>query len=507
MEDKVVRGIRWTLLGYGATRVGSLLTTFVLARLLVPDDFGIVAFSSLLIAAVLLFGTLGLVSAIVVRQDLGREQLRTALALTTITYAVCAAVIVAISPIASDLLDQPDASSVLRGLAIPVVFGGVTWFYAAVLQRELEFGRQFACLAGRVIGTAAISIPLAASGVGVWSLVAGQIAGAAVYTVMLVALSPYHVKPGFDAQAARTLWGSGWGFMLQGGLSFVEQNADYAVVGTKLGSGALGLYSMAYRIGEIPYNFIVEPVSQATFPGFARMRSRSEDVSGAFLTTLRLTSACAVPLGLIASGAADPLVDSILGPKWHGMIGLLQILGLWGSIRIVQGTIGWFVNSLGFSHLVGTSYAVVVAVSIPLLIGAAELGGTKGVAWVMVGNIVALTAIVGAIAHRRAGVAARDQWRAVRPSILGALPAWLATYGAATTAADAPAGIALALSLGCGVGAYVATVWILDRTLFANARAQLRRMLSSAADEGSPAVDDGSPGASLDPVERTFPAA
>jgi lipopolysaccharide exporter len=478
MEDRVVRGIRWSFLGYGGTRVGSLLTTFVLARLLVPDEFGVFAFASLLIAAVLLFGTLGLGSAIVLRQDLDREQLRTGFTMSTVTYVLCAALIVAISPLASDLLDQSDASAVLRGLAIPVVFGGVTWFYASVMQRELEFSRQFACMTGRMVATALVAIPLAATGAGVWSLVGGQIAGATVYTAMLVWLCPYRVKPGFDPQAARALLGSGWGFMLQGGLSFAEQNADYAVIGTKVGSAALGLYSMAYRIGEIPYNFIVEPVSQATFPGFARMRHRSEDVAGPFLTTLRFTAACAFPLGLIASGAADPLVQAILGSKWTGMIGLLQILGLWGSVRIIQGTTGWFVNSLGFSALVGISYAGVVAISIPLLIVAAEHSGAKGVAWVMVGNIFAITAIVSAIAHLRAAVPVQRQWAAVRPSVLAALPAWLAARGAADAATDLPAGIALVLSLGCGVAAYAGIVWLLDRNLLTDARRQLRRLLS-----------------------------
>jgi O-antigen/teichoic acid export membrane protein len=267
--------------------------------------------------------------------------------------------------------------------------------------------------------------------------------------------------------------------MLQGGVSFVEQNADYAVVGTKIGSAALGLYSMAYRIGEIPYNLIVAPVSQATFPGFARMRHRSEAVGGPFLTTLRFTAACAFPLGLIASGAADPLVQAILGAKWTGMIGLLQILGLWGSIRIIQGTTGWFVNSLGFSALVGISYTAVIAVSIPLLIVAAEQSGAKGVAWVMVGNLFAMTAIVSAIAHRSADVSLRRQWVAVRPSVLATLPAWLAARGAADGATDLPTGLALVLSLASGLAAYAGTAWLLDRNLLHDARAQVRRLLSS----------------------------
>ncbi|MEY2513947.1 MAG: hypothetical protein QOJ89_1305 [bacterium] len=479
MEDQVVRGIRWTLLGYGASRAGSLLITFILARLLVPRDFGIVAFGSLLIAGFALFGTLGLASAIVVRQDLGRSELRTALTLMVVTYLACAAVIVAASPLASDLLDEPRAGSVLRGLTIPLLFGGVTWFYAAVMQRELQFSRQFACMAGQVIAIAMTAIPLAATGAGVWSLVAGQIAGAVAYTSLLVSLAPYRLRPAFDRRVARSLCGSGWGFMLQGGVSFVEQNADYAVVGTKVGVHQLGLYSMAYRIGEIPSSFVVEPIAQATFPGFARMLGRSEDVATTFLTTLRLTATCALPLGLIAAGAAHPLVIAILGEKWHAVIGLLQILGLWGSLRVVHATIGWFVNSMGHSARVGTSYAAMLVASIPLLIVAAEFGGAEGVAWVMVGNVATMIAIVGTIAHRHAGVSARRQWSAVRASVVGAVPAWLAASAAAEVGADLPVGIALVVSLAAGLGAYVGTVYVLDRTVMVDARAQLARMLSS----------------------------
>ncbi len=110
----------------------------------------------------------------------------------------------------------------------------------------------------------------------------------------------------------------------------------------------------------------------------------------------------------------------------------------------------------------------------------AALGGLGAL---ILGNVVAMTAIVGTIAHRRAGVPGRRQWNAVRPSVLAAVPAWLATSGASTAAGSAPAGLALALSLVCGVGAYAATLWTLDRTVLANARGQLGRILSRAADE------------------------
>ena len=297
-----------------------------------------------------------------------------------------------------------------------------------------------------------------------------------------LALAPYRVRPGFDRATAGSVCRSGWGFVLQGGVSFIEQNADYAVIGTTGGPRQLGLYSMAYRIAEIPNNFVVEPVAQATFPGFARMRERSEPVAVAFLTTLRLTTLLAFPLGVIAAGAAEPLVDAILGPRWNAMTGLLQILGLWGSLRIIQATIGWFVNAMGFSSSIGSAYAVLLAVEHPALGRRRRRGRAKGVAWVMVGNIVVMIGIVGTIAHRRIGIPGRRQWTAVRPCVIGAVPAALFAFGTATALAAAPPAVAAIAAVAAGLGAYAAAVSLLDRGLLTEGARGLRAVFARTRD-------------------------
>ena len=247
--------------------------------------------------------------------------------------------------------------------------------------------------------------------------------------------------------------------MLQGGFSFIEQNTDYLVVGSILGSKTLGVYSMAYRLTELPYNAIVDPIGQTTFPGFARMRHRGEDVRGPFLTSLRLIALCAFPIGLLLGGAATPFVHAILGPKWEGVIAVLPILGLWGSVRTLQGTVGWFVNATGFSTQVGVSYAVLVSISIPALIAGAELLGVKAVAWVMVADVFVMLGIVTSIASARVGVSLRRQWAAVRTSVVASVLAFLAVRAIAELMRGSPPALALAGSLVAGVAAYAAVVF------------------------------------------------
>ena len=475
METQAIRGIRWTLLAYVGNRGLTLITTFVLARLLVPDDFGIVAFGAMLVAALSYFANLGLGPAVVVRQDLDREALGTAFSLLIAVNLAGAILVAALSPLAASLLGDAGSAGVIAALAVPTAIGGVTYFHLSLLQRELQFRSQFLCQTVQAVVTATVSVVLAALGAGVWSLVAGQIAGALAFTVALVAAAPYRVRPRRDPAVARTLWGSGRGFMLQSGFSFLEQNADYLVVGSTLGPRPLGLYSMSYKLCELPYAAVVDPVAQATFPGFARMRHRGEDTTAAFLMQLRLIVAIALPLGLLLSGAAEPFVEALLGPKWEGMIGMLAVLGLWGSLRTIHGTIGWFVNALGHSWYIGVSYAVMLTISVPVLIVAANEGGATGVAWVMVGNVVVMIGIVSTLAHRRAEVPIASQWAAVRPAVIAAVPAWGATAAVAAAAGDAAPLVALLAALAAGTAVYAAVLLAIEPRIARDAARQLTR--------------------------------
>ncbi len=476
MDERALRGIPWTFLAYASNRAITLLSTFVLARLLVPADFGIFTFASISVVFLGYFATLGLAPALVVRQDLRREQMGTALSLLVATNVLAACALAAFAPLVSEILDESSAGGVLLVLAATAALTGFAPFYSAILQRELLFRRHTLCQAAQVLTMAATSIPLAALDAGVWSLAAGYAAGTLVYATMLVALAPYHVRPSLDGATARSLWGSGRGFMLQGGLSFTEQNADYFILGSALGSRELGAYSMAFRISELPYSAIVDPVSQATFPGYARMREEGQDVRRPFLTSLRLAAFCAFPLGLIASGAAEPLVEALLGDRWTAAIGLIAVLGVWGSLRTIQGAIGWFVNSVGFSWYIGLAYGVLLVITIPVLIVAATASGAEAVAWVLVANVTATLVIVATIARTKVGVPLRDQWRAVQPSVLASVPAWAATRAVAETTTDMAPAAGLALAVAAGTTAYAAVILLVAPDLPAEARRQGRRM-------------------------------
>lgn len=328
---------------------------------------------------------------------------------------------------------------------------------------------------------AATSLLLAFLGAGVWSLVGGQIAGAAVFAAVLTLLAPYRVRPAFDRAAARDALATGRGFVLQGGFAYLRQNADYIAVGPTLGAAALGFYSMAYRLSELSYWGIAEPVSRVIFPGFARMRSRGEDVVPPFLSTMRLTALVTCPIGVVLSAAAEPFTATLLGDKWLPMVGALSVLGIWAAVRPVQNSIAWLLNSVGHAGLVGTTSAALLGVLFPGVFVAAELGGITAVAWVLLANIVVMLGILATMAGRRAGVSLGRQWRAVRPVALACPAAWATTAAVVRIAAGPAPGVVLMASVIVGLGTYVALLSVAEPGILRTALAQIGRTFGRRA--------------------------
>jgi lipopolysaccharide exporter len=479
VEEKAIRGIGWTFLTLAGSRLVQIAGTVVLARLLVPADFGLVALGLTISILLGLLASLGLGGVFVVERELDERAKGTYLTLFLVMGASFALLMAALAPLAARFFGDERLTGVVVGLSAMVFFsGGLNWFYEAVMQRELEFRKRFVAQMVQAVSYSGSAIALAALGAGVWSLVVGQLIGAAAYAAALVSLAPYRVRPAFDSRAAGAGLREGRGFLVQGVTTFAAQNVDFLVIGRVLGAVQLGFYSMAYRLGELPNWFISESVAKVTFPGFARMRHRGEDVAPAFLSALGLVAFATCPLGVVLSAAAEPLTLVVFGERWEGMIGPLTVLGIWAAVRPLRGTAGWFLNSVGHAGVLGRLSLLMLAALLPAVYAAARLGGITAVAWVVVAEAAVSLGVIALIAERRAGVPVRGQWRVLRPVALGCPLAWGACRLAAEATASQPCGVTLAAALAAGLAAYLAAVALIDPALPRHAVGQVRRMLS-----------------------------
>ena len=479
MEDKAIRGVRWTFIAYAVNKGIRILSLVVLARLLAPSDFGLVALALAALAVVNVFSDLGLGAVLVVRQDLDRRAMGTVLSLMLITGAVAAVLVAATAPLIASALGESELTAILVVFALLLVINVFGWFYEMVLQRELEFRKLFACNVAQTGAYVSVTLSLAVAGAEAWSLVAGELASGLTLSAALLIATPYRVAPTLARERIRELFSAGWGFLVQGGLAFVQDSADRLIVGRALGTVALGYYSMAFRLGEMPYWALGHPVIMVTFPGFARMRDRGEEIAGAFLGSLRLVAVLVVPVGVLLSAAAEPIVRALLGEQWIPAIGVIAIMGIWSIPRTLGGILAWLLNSLGESALLAKVTAATLAPLVPAIVVAASVGGIEDVAWVVLANAVLSTGAFALCIAGRAGVSLRDLWGAVRAPVLAGPVAWLATTAVSRVGDGWPAGATLAAAVLAGLAAFAVALAMLDRSILTWIPAQVRRALEA----------------------------
>ena len=477
MEDKARRSVPVSILSYATNQVLRLGATVVLARILVPADFGLFALTSLAISLLSIFNDLGVGPALVVARDLDRRTKSTALTLMIAASVLLAALLVALAPLVADLFDEAELDELLIVVAGSLLLSGPIWFHETTLQRELEFGKRFATKLAQTLTYIVVAITLAVLDAGVWSLVIGHVASYVAYLAALVAVADERIPPGWDSAAARRLAGSGRGFLAQDALEYAQQQSDAVAVGGFLGANQLGLYAMGFRFGELTYVGVADPIAQVTFPAFSRMRARAEDWRPSFLTVLHLVAFAAFPLGALFSGAAEPIVDTLFGEKWTDTIGPLAVFGVWAMLKPLEGTFGWLLNSLEQQARLATLRAIALIPFVPALMIAADRGSITTVAWVMVAHMAGLTIAVSLTVRARGEVPLRDQLRAVAAPAVGAVAAWLAARGTAGALDDAAPVIALVASAAACFAAYAAAASAVQPRLLPNALAQARRTL------------------------------
>lgn len=476
------------MFSYAANRVVSVATTILLARLLAPADFGLFALALLGTGFISQFSGLGLGTTLVLRQDLDREDQGTIFTLLLVTGVVFAAVLAALSPVAAALFKEPRLVDILLVLAGILSFTGINWFYDSVLQRELAFRRRFVTQMVSTVAFSATGLLLALLGAGVWALVGAHIAGHGAKGIALLVLAPYRVRPTFKPAVARDALSTGAGFVLQDAAAYLQQNADYIVIGRVLPTAQLGFYSMAYRQAELPHYAIADPVARVTFPGFASMRHRGEEVMPAFLSGLRLIALATFPVAVVLSAAAEPFTRTLFGDQWLPMIGVLSVLGIWAVARPLEVTVAWLLNSIGEARRVGW---ISTAMLVPFVAGlflAASLGGITAVAWVLLAHITVTLGVLILTVRRVTGVSVSRHWAALHPLITASAASWVATRWTADQLVSTSAIVALIAATGVAFAVYLATVRLLIPGLLSNAFHQVRRAVRRQPASPAPAA-------------------
>ena len=449
-------------------RAGSAFMGIVLARLLAPEDFGVYAVALVVLNAVLSINELG-VSLAIIRWpgDVGRiapTVATIALSSSLLLYAACFIA----APVTANALGAPQASGVLRLLVLGVVVDALTAVPAALMTREFQQGRRLVVDTIGFVAVFAVSLTLALSGAGAWSLAWGMLAGSIVNGVAILLWAPARYRFGWRVDAARELLAFGLPLAAASLLVFGTLNVDYIVVGRELGPIELGLYLLAFNLSSWPVTLFSSPVRRVALAAFSRLAEEPDAARRGFTRAVVMLFTAAAPACLLLFIFAEPLIKYVYGTKWSASAGPLPFLAVLALTRVLA-ELGYdFLVALGRSRATMVVQAVwFCALLVALQVGV-RLGGITGVAVAHAVVAVGVVIPVYALLVSRSGVVLGDMARQLRRPVLGLALAGLG--GAVVLTAIPHPFLELAVGGIVVVVAYVGVVHPMRRLLYSPQR-------------------------------------
>lgn len=328
-KDSVRGALGWTVLGGGAQILMQLLSTVVLARLLSPTEFGLVAATAALTAVVMVFSEIMFAPALVQRPEVTPQYVSTACLLSVLFAALLA---LAFSLLAGDIarwMAMESLEPVVQGLAIAMFVQGASAIPEALMMRRFQF-KQTAAIESLAYGAAymLVAIPLAFLGAGVWALVLAAIARTLIRFVWFVWYTAGEIRLGFDRASSREIMTMGGGFSLARVLHMVATQVDHLIVGRFLGAAQLGLYDRAYLLMKMPANVFNKLTGSMLLASLSRMQDDPARLRAAYIKAAQILALAGMALSAVTFSAAREITLTLLGPKWVSMSELLGILAL-----------------------------------------------------------------------------------------------------------------------------------------------------------------------------------
>ncbi len=341
LKTKVIRGAVWSLIQGWGTQFGSLAIFFLLARLLTPEAFGLVALASVFLAFMQIFLSQGFADALVQREKLEPEHLDAAF-WTGLSLGVGLMVLgITTSQLVADFFETPELSPVLRWLSVIILVNSLSSVHQAQLQRQFAFKALAIRNLLGIISGGIVGIIMAVNGLGVWALVAQQLTQESIAMVVLWQAVDWKPRLSFSFKHWQELLNFGLNQLAFNLLAFCNNRADDFLIGYYLGATSLGYYSLAYRILIAMTNLLVNSSSQVALPTFSRLQNDLDRFRNTFYRATQLTSALAFPIFCGVAILAPELIVLLFGEKWIPAIPVLQILAIVGALRSFRRQLCW----------------------------------------------------------------------------------------------------------------------------------------------------------------------
>jgi lipopolysaccharide exporter len=360
MRRSVIQGALWAVALRWLMRLVGVANVAILARILGPSDFGLVAMATLVVGLIETWLAFGVDSALIQNAEADRHDFDTAWTIRLLQGAVIAALVVVASPIAQAYFKEPRLGPLLWVLSIGILISGMANIGMVMYRKNLQFQTEFWILAVSKLLSFGVSVTAALVLRNYWALAIGIVGGYTIGCVVSYIAHPF--RPRFSLSRWRKLWSFSQWVVVMNIIGYAENKADEVLVGGYTSAAQMGLYSVASDVGQMPSAELSAPLNRVLFPAFARLQAEPGRLAAAYTNALATVAMVTVPAGVGLAMVAPEAVRVLLGPKWTAAAPLLAALALWGTLRSLSSSGGYLLMSIGLPKLVALTTFVTVAV-------------------------------------------------------------------------------------------------------------------------------------------------
>ncbi|MEV7631664.1 lipopolysaccharide biosynthesis protein [Microbacterium sp. NPDC089318] len=384
LGDAAARGASVTIAGQLYRTVLQLFSIFVLARLLSPGDFGLIAMVAAVIGISELFRDFGLSSAAIQAKDVTRDERANLFWVNTALGSVCAGLVALAAPLIGLLYGDERIPPIVMVMSLGFVLSGLVTQYRADLTRRLRFLSLTVTEAVAPTIGFAIGIGMAMAGYGYWALVAQQLSSSLV--LLLLSVGAARWLPGLPRRSVSIRRFMRFGAALFGTqlISYLTKNVDNVAIGIVWGPGQLGYYDRAYQLLMAPLNQINAPMTRVALPVLSRIHEDRERFAIYLLKAQIVGGYATATLFALAAGMASATVEVLLGARWAPMAPIFAVLAIGGMLRATAQISYWMFLSTGHTGAQLRMFMVVRPVMIVMILA--------GLPWGALGVAVGSTA-------------------------------------------------------------------------------------------------------------------
>jgi len=334
IRQKIVTGIAWEAISKIFIQIFSWTSTFIVARILSPSDYGIVAVSGIYIGVAVLISEMGLTAGIINRAKINSSTVTTLFLFSVLLSLILFLIMYFSAGYIASFYSMQELDNVIKLSAVILIINSLKVIPAAFLMRELMF-KQAALLVvvGQLVGIVVL-LTLAYGGYGYWSLIISVLINQSVVVLLYMKYMPRLSMTKFDYTEIRETLRFGLTVTFARFAAQLRNQSPVFLISLFYGKSLLGFYSMAQQVSSMPMDKIGSIINKVVFPSVSRVKDNLQEVHFLFVRMSKFLLLILIPIYMVLFLYADPLVSIVLGVKWLPIIPYLKILALIDFIRM-----------------------------------------------------------------------------------------------------------------------------------------------------------------------------